>query len=288
MGKACSQLTTMELPRALCACACLPGRTASPVWGDGFSFGGAFTTGRNVGGLSVRGQTESRSFIFFTPETVNGKQTRANGELTWMLGPAAIRAEYDQTHQERRNLGAGGTDLPGVVAQGYMAQVTFLLTGETKPEAGAVAPRFQLFRERRRRAGLGAWELKLRYANLNIADGSPKSNRAETLFFGVNWYLNRFMTHMVDFGYRADSSDRLRTPRPGDDNFLCSVEPFAGDLLRQIDRIQGQKFAWSCSRLRDTNTSLYRWPEYPWTGFRSPSAMRFRFRSRSSAAVAFE
>ena len=196
-----------------------PWKNRKSVWGDGFSFGGAFTTGRNVGGLSVRGQTESRSFIFFMPETVNGKQTRANGELTWMLGPAAIRAEYDQTHQERRNLGADGTDLPGVVAQGYMAQVTYLLTGETKPEAGAVAPRFQLFREGGGRGGLGAWELKLRYANLNIADGSPKSNRAETLFFGVNWYMNRFMTHMVDFGFER-FRDRLRTPRPGDDNFF--------------------------------------------------------------------
>jgi len=196
-----------------------PWKNRKSVWGDGFSFGGAFTTGRNVGGDSVRGQTESRSFIFFTPETVNGKQTRANGELTWMLGPAALRAEYDQTNQERRQLGADGTDLPGVVAKGYMAQVTYLLTGETKPEAGAVAPRLELFREGAGRAGLGAWELKLRYANLYIADGSPKSNRAETLFFGVNWYMNRFISHMVDFGFER-FKDRLRTPRPGDGNFF--------------------------------------------------------------------
>ena len=148
-----------------------------------------------------------------------GKQTRANRELTWMLGPAAIRAEYDQTNQERRHLGADGTDLPGVVAQGYMAQVTYLLTGETKPEAGAVAPRVELFRAGASRAGRGAWELKLRYANLYIADGSPKSNRAETLFFGVNWYMNRFMSHMVDFGFER-FRDRLRTPQPGDGNFF--------------------------------------------------------------------
>lgn len=196
-----------------------PWKNRKSVWGDGFSFGGAFTTGRNVGGLSVRGQTESRSFIFFMPETVNGKQTRANGELTWMLGPAAIRAEYDQTNQERRHLAADGTNLPGVVAQGYMAQVTYLLTGETKPEAGSVTPRFDLFREGAGRAGRGAWELKLRYANLYIADGSPKSNRAETLFFGVNWYMNRFMSHMVDFGFER-FKDRLRTPQPGDGNFF--------------------------------------------------------------------
>ena len=196
-----------------------PWKNRKSVWENGFSFGGAFTTGRNIGGASVRGQTESRSFIFFMPEIVNGKQTRANGEFTWMLGPAAIRAEYDQTNQERRHLGADGTDLPGVVAKGYMAQITYLLTGETKPEVGAVAPRFSLFREGGGRAGLGAWELKLRYANVYIADGSPKSNGAETFFFGVNWYMNRFITHMVDFGFER-FKDRLRTPRPGDDNFF--------------------------------------------------------------------
>jgi hypothetical protein len=215
MGKACSQLTTMELPSAL-RVRLSPWKNRKSVWGDGFSFGGAFTTGRNVGGLSVRGQTEPQ---FHLLHAGNGQwQTDSRQRRAYRMLPRQIRAEYDQTHQERRNLGAGEPDLPGVVAQGYMAQVTFLLTGETKPEAGAVAPRFQLFREGAGRAGLGAWELKLRYANLNIADGSPKSNRAETLFFGVNWYLNRFMTHMVDFGF-----ERFRTdfaPRPGDDNFF--------------------------------------------------------------------
>jgi hypothetical protein len=48
----------------------------------GFTFGGAFTQGRSLGGTSVRGQTESRSFSFFVPDTINGKYIRANGELT--------------------------------------------------------------------------------------------------------------------------------------------------------------------------------------------------------------
>jgi phosphate-selective porin OprO/OprP len=185
----------------------------------GFSFGGAFTEGRNDAGVSIRGQTESRSYSFFLPETVNGKQTRANGELTWMLGPAAVRAEYVQTHQQRTHLGAGGTNLPGVVGKGYMAQLTYLLTGETKPEAAAVAPRRALFHEGSGDRGFGAWELKARYANLQIADGTSRSNRADTLFFGVNWYMNRFVSHLVDFGFER-FKDPMRSPRPGDGNFF--------------------------------------------------------------------
>jgi phosphate-selective porin OprO/OprP len=185
----------------------------------GFIFGGAFAEGRNTGGLSVRGLTESRSFIFYTPEIINGRVMRANGELTWMLGPATIRAEYDQTNQSRDNLGLGGTNLPGVVGKGYMAAATYLLTRETKPENGPVAPRRSLFDDENGKAGSGAWELKFRYANLQIANGTAKSNRAETFYFGPNWYMNRFMKYNLDLGFER-YKDPLRSPNPGDKNFF--------------------------------------------------------------------
>jgi phosphate-selective porin OprO and OprP len=185
----------------------------------GLSFGGAYSQGRNLVGASVRGQSESRSFTFFAPEIVNGKLNRANGELTWLLGPATIRAEYDQTNQGRANLGAGGTNLPGVVAKGYMAQFTYLLTGENKPDAAAVTPKRNLFDNENGKRGFGAWELKFRYANLQIADGTPRSNRADTIYFGTNWYLNRFVRYLLDFGFER-FKDPLRLPRPGDRNFF--------------------------------------------------------------------
>ena len=185
----------------------------------GFIFGGAFTQGRSGGGTSVRGQTESRSIIFFTPDSINGKYIRANGEMTWMLGPAAIRAEYDQTNQHRDNLGSGGVNLPGVVAKGYMAQVTYVLTGETKPEIASVAPKNSLFADSNGKQGFGAWELKLRYSNLQIADGTAKSNRAGTLYFGTNWYMTRFVRYMLDLGFER-FKDPVRSPNPGDKNFF--------------------------------------------------------------------
>jgi phosphate-selective porin OprO and OprP len=185
----------------------------------GFIFGGAFTQGRSLGGLSVRGLTESRSFSFFVPDTINGKYIRANGEMTWLLGPAVIRAEYDQTNQRRDNLGPFGLNLPGVVAKGYMGQITYLLTGEEKPESGVLAPRHNLFGDSNGRQGFGAWELKFRYSNLQIADGTTKSNRAETFFFGPNWYMNRFVRYLLDVGIER-FQDPLRSPRPGDRSFF--------------------------------------------------------------------
>ncbi|HSB08040.1 MAG TPA: porin [Blastocatellia bacterium] len=185
----------------------------------GLIFGGAVTQGRSLGGTSVRGLTESRSVTFFVPDAINGKYTRANGEMTWMLGPASIRAEYDQTNQRRDNLGPGGRNLPGVVAKGYMAQMTYVLTGEEKPEVGVVAPRRNLFGDGNGKEGFGAWELKFRYANLQIDDSTAKSNRAETLFFGTNWYMNRFVRYMLDVGFER-FKDPVRTPKPGDNNFF--------------------------------------------------------------------
>lgn len=196
-----------------------PWKNSKAFFAKGLIFGGAFTQGRSLNGISVRGQTESRSVTFFSPDPINGKYTRANGELTWLLGPVAIRAEYDQTDQRRENLGEDRTNLPGVVAKGYMGQVTYLLTGENKPEADAVAPRHSVFGDENGVKGFGAWELKFRYASLQIEDGTAKSNRAQTFYFGPNWYLNRFIRYTLDFGIER-FSDPLRTPRPGDSNFM--------------------------------------------------------------------
>ena len=197
-----------------------PWKHGGNFWAKGFLFGGAFTQGRSgPGTLSVRGLTESRSSIFFVPDTTSGKYIRANGEFTWMLGPAAIRAEYDQTNQNRDNLGLNGGNLPGVVAKGYTAQVTYLLTREEKPETTTVTPKSNLFADSNGRQGLGAWELKVRYANLQISDATAKSNRAGTLYFGTNWYMNRYVRYMLDLGFER-FKDPARSPQPGDKNFF--------------------------------------------------------------------
>jgi phosphate-selective porin OprO/OprP len=186
----------------------------------GFIFGGAFTQGRSgPATLSVRGITESRSSIFFVPDQISGKYIRANGEFTWMLGPAAIRAEYDQTNQNRDNLASNGGNLPGVVAKGYATQFTYLLTGEEKPEVTTVTPKSNLFADSNGKQGLGAWELKVRYANLQISDSTAKSNRAGTLYFGTNWYMNRYVRYMLDLGFER-FKDPLRSPQPGDKTFF--------------------------------------------------------------------
>ena len=193
-----------------------PFKDSDNFWTKGLIFGGAYNQGRNLNNLSVRGQTESR-IIFFAPELVNGNLFRANGELTWLLGPATIRAEYDQVNQRRDNLGPNETNLPGLVGKGYMAQFTYLLTGEAKSDAGVLAPK-KSFLGTDGESGWGAWELKLRYSNLQLDDRSPRSNRADTIYFGTNWYMNRFVRYLLDFGIER-FKDPARSPRPGENFF---------------------------------------------------------------------
>jgi phosphate-selective porin OprO/OprP len=219
-GKGLQASNSTGTPEGVVRLRFAPWKNTKEFWTKGLSFGGAYALGRNsINGTSVRGQTESRSFTFFSPDTVNGPTTRANGELTWVVGPAAVRVEYEQANQARHRLGPGGIDLPGVVAKAYTGQFTYLLTGEDKSELGVVPPKRNLFGDEKGTSGFGAWELKLRYSNLQINDGTVKSNRAGTFYFGANWYLNSFVRYLLDFGIER-YKDPLRTPRPGDNNFF--------------------------------------------------------------------
>ncbi len=219
-GKGLLANNTVGTPEGTVRVRFAPWKNSGDFWTHGLAFGGTYSRGRSAtNGTSVRGLTESRSFTFFAPETVNGPIIRANGELTWVVGPAAFRAEYDQTNQFRDRLGPGGVNLPGVVAKGYMGQFTYLLTGEDKTESDSVAPRHPFFADEKGTRGYGAWELKARYASLQIDDRSPKSNRAQTFYFGANWYLNNFVRYVLDFGLERYRNPLL-TPKPGDRNFF--------------------------------------------------------------------
>jgi phosphate-selective porin OprO/OprP len=200
-----------------------PWRRSDNFWIKGLIFGGAYSQGRNFNGQSIMGVTPSQ-ITFFQPDTVNGRLYRANGELTWLLGPAALRAEYDQSNQLRENLGPRGTNLPGVIAKGYMVQFSYMLTGENQPDIGYVVPKRNLFDPGSDgRTGLGAWQLKFRYDNLQIIDGTPKSNRAHTFYFGPNWYMNKYVRYLLDFGIEQFNHP-ANALRPGQRFFVVLTE----------------------------------------------------------------
>jgi phosphate-selective porin len=171
------------------------------------------------------------AYTFFPQFPLNGAVERYNGEATWTHGPWAIRTEYDQLLQKRTGVGslqAGGlgfTNLPAIVAKAGYAQVTYLLTGETRPENGTPKVKHPLFgpgtESGKGTNGLGAWELAFRYdriqakepgvdqLNINLTPGFVPTFAQHTDQFtaGVNWFLNYWVKYQFNI-----SVDRLSSP----------------------------------------------------------------------------
>lgn len=179
---------------------------------SGMTFGSAFAEGRTSHSDSFEGSTASGSFVLFAREPVKGAVTRANGEWTWLIGPAGFHAEYTQTQQEKQGLGSGGRNLPGVIVKGYYVSATYLLTGEQRVDDAQPIPDFPVFGSGRK--GLGAWKLKFRYSTLRMSDGAA-SNQVDTLTPGVNWYVTHFFRVTVDLNVeQLNRPILLPLPRP--------------------------------------------------------------------------
>lgn len=216
-GKGVLASNTSNTPEAVARLRFSPWVKSKLIALEGLSFGGAYANGRTKNETSLRGRTESRSVTFFRAIPVNGNFTRANGELTYVIGPFAYRTEYTQTRQEREGLGLNGGDLSEIVARGYMAQATCLLTGEKKPEEGVLIPRRGVLNAGGEKGGFGAWEIKLRYSRLRVNDGALNP-RAEVYSTGLNWYLSGYVKFVVDFNLER-FSDPAISPRPDQKNF---------------------------------------------------------------------
>ena len=104
---------------------------------------------------------------------------------------------------------------------GWYAYGSWFLTGESRPYKkgafGRVKPKHPLGK-----GGMGAWELGLRYSELDLSDwddvasgiGAPGSHagKLESVTLGLNWYATdnvRFMLNYVaeDASYGAGVSD---------------------------------------------------------------------------------
>jgi phosphate-selective porin OprO and OprP len=130
--------------------------------------------------------------------TEDGLRKRLGVELSWLCGPAGVRAEYMTVNQEIiTGTGTGDFDITG-----YYFQVTCLLTGEDKPLENRVKPKkpFSI-----KDGGLGAWELAFRIANLDASDGdvdaipSANNQKVDELTVGVNWWLTQNFRIMFNF-----------------------------------------------------------------------------------------
>ncbi len=217
-GKGVLAANTSNTPEVIARLRFSPWANTKQAFLQGLSFGGAYADGRTKNEKSLKARTESRSITFFSAVPVNGDFKRANAELTYVHGPFAYRTEYVKTRQHREGLGPNGSDLSEIVAKGYMAQMTYLLTGEDKPEEGAIIPRRGFLNAGGEKSGAGAWEIKLRYSSLRVNDGALNPC-AEVYTTGFNWYLSSYVKYVVDVNLERFSNP-VFSPRADKKNFV--------------------------------------------------------------------
>jgi phosphate-selective porin OprO/OprP len=202
--------------------------------------------------LSAQGRTGARTdprFRYFASQPTHGDRTRFGGDVSWVWGPVGLFFEYEQQRDQRNSCGTqsggrctGGADLDDVVAEGFYVEAMFIVTGETKPLAGPVIPK-RNFSPLPGKLGPGAWEVGLRYAQLDFRSDDPvdffdgnitngitggrgtAENGVDALTAGVNWYLNprtRMMFNWTSYWY----DNELGTP------FSCQRDSCSASTLQ--------------------------------------------------------
>lgn len=163
--------------------------------GFGVGVGLTFGSVRNNNGQDPM-QTETFSYTFFQYRdtvTGNGDRTRIAPQAAWYYRRFGLLGQYVRSTQHL-SVNDTGPDRR-TTHEAWSGQISFFLTEDTST-FGHVEPRRPVHPSK---GQWGAWELAVRYAQLNIdpdtyafdlADPSVNVLRAKSTTVGLNWYLN--------------------------------------------------------------------------------------------------
>ena len=138
----------------------------------------------------------------------------AGAEAAAVFGPVTLAGEYGRLWADRPGLSDPSFD-------GFYVYATWFLTGETRPFRNGNFDRVKPFRPLGK-GGAGAFELALRYDRLDLSETpvlARSGNRAESLTFGLNWYLNpyaKLLFNWVRFNGVNTPLDPVGTRTAGD------------------------------------------------------------------------
>jgi len=129
---------------------------------------------------------------------IDAKQAAVSAlELAYASGPWLLQSEYLGSNVEE-------TSGENPFFWGGYVWITRSLTGESRPYDrrqgvfGMLEPSSPVsIRERRWR---GAWEVGIRYSYLTLESGNVRGGQSHATSLGVNWYWNRHLRFMIDYG----------------------------------------------------------------------------------------
>lgn len=144
--------------------------------------------------------------IVDTGTIANVDRTNLYGiEAGYATGPFSIVGEYNEVSNEIN----GGDDL---TFDGWNIYSTWSLTGESRAAGYAIKSgefkRLKPYQTFDPKSGSwGAWELALRYANINLNDASVTGGEESVLTSGINWYPNSNIRFMLEWSQIVDTDD---------------------------------------------------------------------------------
>ena len=135
---------------------------------------------------------------------------RRGFEALWIHGPWSAQGEYlaaTVTLADQR---------PNYRAHGYYAFVSWVVTGESRPYAGGNVG------DIKPQGRLGAFELALRYSELDLDHAGVRGGHERNWTLGANWYINRYLKLQANYV-------RARSERPD-----VRVDPNVFELRAQV------------------------------------------------------
>jgi phosphate-selective porin OprO/OprP len=155
---------------------------------------------RDTGGMEVarfkqRPESHVTDINIIDTGSVGGARSvsKLGVEFATTLGPFSAQAEYIRAHVNR-------DEFERLDLDGWYFETGYFLTGESRQykegKFGRPKPKANAGQ-----AGLGAWQLALRYSTIDLTDGLVIGGEADAITVGVNWYPTptlRFTANYVD------------------------------------------------------------------------------------------
>jgi len=134
-------------------------------------------------------------------------------ESAWVNGPFSLQGEYTMA-----DINNGGNKSSDPTFDGYYAQASYFLTGESRNYLGKYGKFGRLTPKRpfsMKSGGLGAWEIAARYSSLDLNDGIDKGGEMDNWTIGLNWYPTPYFRLMANYvivdtdryGYKDAAND---------------------------------------------------------------------------------
>ncbi len=145
-----------------------------------------------------------------------GDIDRLGLEAAWIHGPLLVQGEY-------LTFSASPRGKPDYTGSGYYVQGSWVLTGESRPYSKGNIGNVRPIND------FGAFEVALRYSQVDLNDGLVYGGKESDWTIGANWYLGQHVKFQANY-IKASSTKRYGSPINGE----ADVDPSVLEARVQI------------------------------------------------------